>query len=249
MLPEVALAGRFTAVFGDAIRSGAQAGRHGRGRQANSHHDLVGRDPHAVVGGHLKRQGLLAQRRHERRGGRGLIGEVHQLSLKLHPTHDEGPTRRAGAHQAIELNGEAAQGLLIGAGADQEALRGFTVQLDGLVSASPSGRPFVMRWVQLQGELVHLSNETSPAPTFVAPLSEQTLTFQVTADDGVWITTDEVMVRIRLAPSSVAPRLRAGPDRIAEDSGETPSERDLGEHPPADVATAWEEVSPELSPE
>jgi hypothetical protein len=58
------------------------------------------------------------------------------------------------------------------------------VQLDGSGSSDPNGDPLTYQWTQTGGTPITLSSSTAVNPTFTAPASPSTLTFQVVANDG-----------------------------------------------------------------
>jgi hypothetical protein len=70
------------------------------------------------------------------------------------------------------------------AGSAQTVSAGSTVQLDGSGSADPNGDPLTYQWTQTGGPAVTLSSATAVAPTFTAPASASTLTFQLVVNDG-----------------------------------------------------------------
>ena len=70
------------------------------------------------------------------------------------------------------------------AGANQTVALGATVQLDGSGSTDPSGNPLTYRWSQTGGTQVTLSSNTTVKPTFTAPGSAATLTFQLVVNNG-----------------------------------------------------------------
>ncbi len=63
---------------------------------------------------------------------------------------------------------------------------GAIVTLDGSQSFDPEGDPFTFSWLQLLGDPVTLSDPTIAMPTFTAPLTAQTLTFNLTVTDVPW---------------------------------------------------------------
>jgi peptidoglycan/xylan/chitin deacetylase (PgdA/CDA1 family) len=70
------------------------------------------------------------------------------------------------------------------AGSAQTVSAGSTVQLDGSGSSDPNGDPLTYQWTQTGGPAVTLSSGTVVAPTFTAPTSASTLTFQLVVNDG-----------------------------------------------------------------
>ena len=70
------------------------------------------------------------------------------------------------------------------AGANQTVALGATVQLDGSGSNDPSGNPLTYQWSQTGGTQVTLSSNTAVKPTFTAPGSVATLTFQLVVNNG-----------------------------------------------------------------
>jgi len=134
---------------------------------------------------------------------------------------------------------------LANAGADREILRGATARLDGGGTFHPGARSVTLRWEQIAGPAVFLSNAAVATPSFVAPLAEVTLGFRLTASDGDFHTTDEVALFVRTAPSSSTPRVRAGPDRLlAEGAAAQIEAADLVAATPADAVVTWETVTP-----
>jgi LmbE family N-acetylglucosaminyl deacetylase len=70
------------------------------------------------------------------------------------------------------------------AGAGQTVQVGSTVQLDGSGSTAPAGDSLTYQWSQTGGTAVTLSSTTAVQPTFTAPASPDTLTFQLVVNDG-----------------------------------------------------------------
>ncbi len=107
---------------------------------------------------------------------------------------------------------------LASAGADREVQRGTPTYLSAQGSYHPQGHSFNFSWRQLGGELVQVSNPGAVQPLFVAPLEEQTLTFELTAsspETGL-STTDIVQIVVSNAPERVAPLTNIGADRFLE---------------------------------
>lgn len=87
------------------------------------------------------------------------------------------------------------------AGEDQEVLAGAEVTLNGTKSYDPANPPTQalasLRWSQVSGPAVTLSDPTAPAPTFTAPSSPATLRFEltVTGVNGTDADTVDVVVK------------------------------------------------------
>ena len=81
--------------------------------------------------------------------------------------------------------GAANQAPTADAGLDQPVATGATATLDASGSSdADSGDTLSYRWTQTAGATVTLSSPTAASPTFTAPSSAATLTFQVTVMDG-----------------------------------------------------------------
>ena len=96
------------------------------------------------------------------------------------------------------------------AGPDQAVTTGATVQLDGSGSSDPGGNPSY-QWTQTAGPNVTLSSSTAVKPTFTAPSSATTLTFQLVVTDGSQSSQPDT-VKITVSPPS-PPTANAGPDQ------------------------------------
>ena len=83
------------------------------------------------------------------------------------------------------------------AGEDRNVSGGLSVTLDGRDSGDPDGDDLTYEWIQTAGTMVALANADSARPTFTAPNVTETLTFQLTVDDGHdGSSTDTVTVNI-----------------------------------------------------
>ncbi len=81
------------------------------------------------------------------------------------------------------------------AGPDQSVAPSALVTLDGSGSSDPNGDSFTYSWVQLSGETVLLDNSSAASPTFTAPVTTGTLTFQLTVTDtGTLSSSDTVSI-------------------------------------------------------
>ncbi|HYH74507.1 MAG TPA: PKD domain-containing protein [Candidatus Saccharimonadales bacterium] len=83
------------------------------------------------------------------------------------------------------------------AGPDQTVIEGSTVTLNGSGSNDSDGTISSYTWLQTGGASVTLSSNSSPTPTFTAPVAGNTLTFQLTVTDNTGATaSDSVTVSV-----------------------------------------------------
>jgi glucose/arabinose dehydrogenase len=100
---------------------------------------------------------------------------------------------------------------LANAGPDQSVTTGALVTLGGSGS-DPEGSPISYTWSQTAGPAVTLSSLTVAAPTFTAPASATSLTFQLLTNDGTQNSTADSVVITVSAPANLKPLANAGPD-------------------------------------
>lgn len=80
--------------------------------------------------------------------------------------------------------GDGVVGATADAGADQNVSGGDVVQLDGAASTGPADAMLNFAWSQTAGTMVALTGGDSASPSFTAPNVTETLTFELTVDDG-----------------------------------------------------------------
>jgi MYXO-CTERM domain-containing protein len=89
------------------------------------------------------------------------------------------------------------------AGSDQAVSAGALVTLDASASTDPDpGTALSYAWTQTAGPAVTLTGTSLVKPSFIAPDTTATLTFQVTVSDGVAQSTDTVNVSTTATPPS-----------------------------------------------
>lgn len=101
----------------------------------------------------------------------------------------------------------------VDAGANQTVFEGANVTLAG-TATDPNGDALSYQWTQTSGPAATLDSPTAASTTFVAPdvtaAAPQTLTFQLTVDDGQFAQADTVTVRVE---ENVPPVADAGPNQ------------------------------------
>ena len=84
----------------------------------------------------------------------------------------------------VTITVAAAQPPVANAGSNQTVQTGATVTLNGTGSSDPGGKSLTYQWTQTGGAAVTLSSSTAAQPTFTAPSSAATLTFQLVVNNG-----------------------------------------------------------------
>ncbi len=106
-------------------------------------------------------------------------------SVQLTITSVSASTQNVGlAEIQIYQNNAVNQPPIANAGSNQTASVNAAVQLDGSGSSDPNSDPLTYQWTQTAGPTVTLSSTTAIRPTFTAPASLTTLTFQLIVNDG-----------------------------------------------------------------
>ncbi len=78
------------------------------------------------------------------------------------------------------------------------------VVLDGEASYDPEGLPLTYSWVQVPGSTVTLLGPDTDAPSFTAPGTSETLTFELTVSDGTQSAAKQMTVTVVSPPPSAS---------------------------------------------
>jgi hypothetical protein len=100
------------------------------------------------------------------------------------------------------------------AGPNQSVTGATTVILDGSGSTDPQGKPLTFVWTQTAGTTANLMGANTAKPTFVAPNTTQTLTFQLIVNNGVLNSAPALVnVNVTATGTHMPPVANAGPDQ------------------------------------
>ncbi len=137
-------------------------------------------------------------------------------SLQLNITAVSGTTQNVGLAEiqvyAVDTGG-GSQPPVANAGTNQTVNVGANVQLDGSASSDPNGNPLTYQWTQTGGPAVTLSSTTAVKPTFTAPASPTTLTFQLVVNNGQMSSAPSTVTITVNAATNHAPIANAGPNQ------------------------------------
>jgi len=90
---------------------------------------------------------------------------------------------------------------IVDAGADRTVTENISVSLDGSASEDPDGDALSFAWTQISGPPVSLSDASAERPNFTSPdvpaNAPETLSFQLTVDDGTDSVSDTVDIRVQ----------------------------------------------------
>ena len=101
------------------------------------------------------------------------------------------------------------------AGSDQTALEGQTVMLNG-TATDADGDSLTYLWSHNSSLAIQLANSTSPSTTFTVPAvdADTAVTFTLTVDDGIGISSDQVTITI---DHNDLPTVKAGADQTVQE--------------------------------
>ena len=111
------------------------------------------------------------------------------------------------------------QAPIANAGPDATVATSASVQLDGLDSFDPDGNAIAFAWSQIGGPVVALFNVNTATPTFTAPATPKTLTFQLIVNDGLVSSAPDTVVITVTAAGEVNHALAASATASSQNTG------------------------------
>lgn len=132
------------------------------------------------------------------------IGSSTTLAFQLRVTDTSGASGVATVD--VVINGVSNSDPVVDAGGDQSTFEGATVALSGSASDSDIGDTLTFSWMQTSGPAVAISGSDSANASFEAPdvsAGGETLTLELSVNDGTATATDTVNVTVAEAAPSV----------------------------------------------
>jgi PKD repeat protein len=115
-------------------------------------------------------------------------------------TVDDGAGGTATATATLTVRNRAP---IANAGANQSVNVAQAVQLNGSASSDPDGDPLTYAWTQTSGTPVTLSSTSAVQPSFTAPATPTTLTFQLVVTDNAGLASSPATVTVTVGDVAI----------------------------------------------